>query len=87
MKRKATQKKTVKKPAPAKRTRRTARDGMIIRVLAKTNPKRPGTVAHKMFSLYEDGATVRAFKDRGGRSIDLHFDLAKNFIRLEESRS
>ena len=32
--------------------------GKIIRVNEKSNPKRPGTLAHKKFALLKDGMTV-----------------------------
>lgn len=55
----------------------------IIRILATENPKRPGSESYTRFALYQDGMTVQAFLDAGGRRADLVWDTEKGFISLE----
>lgn len=54
----------------------------IIRILAESNPKKPGSESHTRFALYQDGMTVQAFLDAGGRKADLSWDQEKGFISI-----
>jgi hypothetical protein len=57
----------------------------VIRVLATTNPKKPGSESHTRFALYRDGQTVSEFLAAGGRKADLSWDLEKGFIAIGEA--
>jgi hypothetical protein len=54
----------------------------VITVLAKENPKRPDTAAHKSFELYATCKTVGEFTAAGGKMADIYWDRAKGFISL-----
>lgn len=64
--------------------RTAAQDSMVIRLLATTNPKRPGSDSHDRFAYYADGMTVGDYIEKGGRRPDLAWDENKGFIRLEQ---
>lgn len=57
-------------------------DMRVIRVLAESCPKRPGTKAHDLWLLYQDGMTVAAFLAAGGTRAALMWDQERAFIRL-----
>lgn len=77
----------VKKPLESKslqsagRKSAFAEDSKII-VLAKENPKREGSVAHKKFKLYAKSKTVGDFIKAGGTTNDLHWDAEHGFIKV-----
>ena len=56
-----------------------------ITVLAETNPRRAGTVTHKIFELYKNGMTVGEFVAAGGRLIDVKADIERKHISIESS--
>lgn len=60
-----------------------------IRILAASNPKKPGSNAWHRFNLYKDGMTVNDFLRAGGTRSDLHYDVDHNFIDITtlENRS
>ncbi len=64
--------------------RRTWPADGIIRVLAETNPKKPGSESHTRFQLYEDGITVAAYYERGGRPADISWDSDRGFVRVDD---
>lgn len=47
------------------------------------NPKREGTSAHERFSLYRNGMRVSTFLEKGGTSMDLNYDVKKEFIEIQ----
>jgi len=57
-------------------------DDAKITLLAKENPKREGSKAHKKFALYETGMTVGEFIAKGGNLADVAWDARKNFISV-----
>jgi hypothetical protein len=57
-------------------------DMRIVRVLAESCPKRPGTKAHDLWQLYRDGMTVADFLRSGGTRAALMWDQERAFIRL-----
>ena len=59
-------------------------DGAKIVVLAGENPKREGSEAHGRFALYRSGMKVSTFIEKGGRRIDLAYDAAKEYIRIDD---
>ena len=63
-------------------TRNRIKKDTVINVLAESNPKREGTLAHARFALYEDGMTVGEYTAAGGRSSDVHYDAAYEYISL-----
>ncbi len=58
-----------------------------ITVLAKENPRRVGTLAHKTFALYRTGQTVAEWREAcRGRDADpgyLHADIAAAYISVK----
>ena len=60
-----------------------SKDAMIT-VLAPKNPKREGTNAFDRFALYRSGMKVSTFLEKGGSRIDLAYDTAKEYIRIDE---
>jgi len=59
-----------------------ARLGLVITLLAKENPKRPGSEARDRFDLYKNGMTVAQFQAKGGKAIDISWDLKHGFIKV-----
>lgn len=53
-----------------------------ITVLSKTNPKREGSEAHKVFGLYRKHRTVGDFLKHGGTTAHVRWDAAHGFIKL-----
>lgn len=60
-------------------------DDQIITLLVDYNPKRPNTAAHKSFECYEDGMTVKAFREAGGLAISLGWDTEHGFIKIGDT--
>ena len=64
--------------------------GKVIRVNEKSNPKRPGTLAHRKFELLEDGMTVEAYLaleaehelDRPWAKRELKHFIDRKFVEL-----
>lgn len=54
----------------------------IFRLLT-INPRRAGTSGHKSWELIEDGMTISAFLEKGGRMCDLLWEIGKNRIELK----
>ena len=87
---KATTKKDApKETAPAKKaaTSSKGRKSAIsrtakIKILVKGNPKREGTISHRMFELYRKNKTVGSFLENGGQWLYIHYDLKKKFISV-----
>jgi hypothetical protein len=52
-------------------------------VLAKSNPKRPGTKCHAWFQWYKTGMTVAAYYEKGGRADHIRWDVQHGFIALK----
>lgn len=57
----------------------------IVTLKCEGNPKRPGSKAHDVFSLYRDGMTVQDFLDAAGDAAtpNLVYDAAHGFIAIE----
>ena len=70
-----------KKTAPVKHTQPHPADAKIT-LLAKENPKRAGSAAHKRFALYSKHTTVAAFLKAGGTRADLRWDAEHKFINI-----
>lgn len=65
------------------RGRRSNIDGTsVITVKAEKNPKRAGSKGFAAFALYRDGMTVKQFRDKGGRAMDLAYDVKHGYISL-----
>lgn len=66
-------------------------DDAKIKIVAKENPKREGTKAHKLFSVYKPGMTVaqyqaavlslRGVRPRRARS-SLRYDVRHGYVKL-----
>lgn len=80
-----TQKTIMKKRSAVKvRKQYTINPDCKIRILVDSNPKTVGSAAYTRFKLYKEGMTVNNFLDRGGKRIDIRWDLDHNYIALEE---
>lgn len=53
-----------------------------IKLLVDNNPKRPGTQANAVFSLYTRGLTVGEFIAAGGSYDALRWDVKKKFVAV-----
>jgi hypothetical protein len=72
-------KSTTDKPA----TKKSNHNGDYkITVLVDKNPKRTGSVSAKRFDLYKTGMTVSEFISAGGKSADISWDVAHNYIKV-----
>jgi hypothetical protein len=56
----------------------------VIRLTTAENPKRWGTQAYANFEKYEDGITIEDLQMKGVSLADIRWNIAKEFIRLEE---
>jgi len=65
-----------------KKTRQRANKKAVITILVIANPKRQGTLACQRFDLYKDGMTVAEYIEAGGRTGDVNYDVAENYISL-----
>ena len=88
---KATNKRNAKKGKPAVKAakekkgggkRTSARTEMKIRLLEKTNPKREGTNAHKLYAKYKTGMTVADALAAGMPSNYISYDVRHKYIEL-----
>jgi hypothetical protein len=57
--------------------------GKKIKLIAKENPKREGSAAHKRFAIYKNGMPVETFLEKGGRTSAIRWDLKHGFIALQ----
>lgn len=80
-----------KKPRGEKKARAPRAEGearsrvskdATIKLLAAENPKRKGSAAFDRFKLYRDGMTVGDFLKKGGKTIDLGYDVKAGHISL-----
>ena len=53
-----------------------------ITAVASPNPKREGSKAHAVFSLYREGMTVAEFIQAGGSNDDLRWDAARKLVKV-----
>lgn len=60
-----------------------------VEVVAKSNPKKPGTKANEAFAKYKTGMSVKEFMDQFGSKGEalshLNWDFAKGFIKITEA--
>jgi hypothetical protein len=63
---------------------RTGFSGMRIYKLVAKNPRREGTHGYNSFNLVTDGMTFDEYKSKGGRNIDLAWDIDKKFVELRK---
>jgi len=61
--------------------------GATITVIAKSNPRRPGTEVHRRFAFYKTGMTVGKFIEKGGSMGNVRTDLARGNIGIEGAKS
>lgn len=67
--------------APLTRKGAYAADAKIT-VLAKENPRRPGTHGHKVFGMYARLKTVGKVLEAGGKVADLRWDEKHEYIKI-----
>lgn len=62
-------------------------DDGLINILRTTNPKRPGTACYPRFDLYQEGMTVKAYKEANPDfgSADLAWDIDHGFIKVTKA--
>lgn len=68
--------------AAGKMSERYAYGDHIITLKVTENPKKPGTHAHKRFSMYRDGMTVKKYIEKGGLVRDIYWDTKVHNIKL-----
>ena len=56
----------------------------VVHLTVDVNPKREGSQAAANFDKYEDGITVEELQRRGISLADIRWNLAKDFISLED---
>lgn len=66
-------------------TRKRFKKTSIIKLLCDANPKRKGSLAHQRFELYKDDMTIGEYLDAGGRTGDIHYDIAAGLIEVVEA--
>jgi hypothetical protein len=69
---------------PARGPRSKLPDDGIVHMLRGSNPKRPGTACYPRFDLYNDGMTVKEYKEVNPNfgSADLAWDIEHGFIKV-----
>jgi hypothetical protein len=69
---------------PARGPRSRLPDDGIVHMLRDSNPKRPGTACYPRFDLYNDGMTVKEYKEVNPNfgSADLAWDIEHGFIKV-----
>ena len=78
------------KPPKEKRVERFASEAKISFLADKAgkkygpdnSPKREGSAARKVWNLYKEGMTVKAFLEAGGTTSALKWDTDRSFIRV-----
>lgn len=72
---------------PAKGPRSRLPDDGLIHLLRETNPKRVGTACYPRFDLYQEGMTVKAYKEANPDfgSVDLAWDIDHGFIKVTKA--
>jgi hypothetical protein len=83
-KRATTSKKNTASGRPGRRSKFTPES--TITLVAKENPKRPGSAAHTRFAFYRTGQTVQQFLDKGGWLADIRWDEKMGFIRVSGAK-
>jgi hypothetical protein len=78
---KSKSKASAQKPAETKAPKTPTPDKKI-ELLAKENPKRKGTKAHKRFAAYRTGMTTSEAKEAGLTAVDLAHDSSHGYIKL-----
>jgi len=73
------------KEVPRSRGPRGTEESNKISLIAKENPKRPGSKAFAVFSNYVDGMTIKEFADAVGKEAtpNLVYDAKHGFISIE----
>lgn len=80
---KATSKPAKKAESNGQRGRTSQYAGKKIFKVSKENPRREGTHGHKSFSVIKDGMTYEQYIQKGGRQIDLDWDVKKGNIKVK----
>ena len=66
-------------------TRKRFKKASTIKLLCDGNPKRKGSLAYQRFELYKDGMTIGDYIAAGGRTGDIHYDIAAGLIEVIEA--
>lgn len=72
-----------KEPKAPRAPRQGKMAGMVIRLIEKANPRKPGTSGHRSRELITDGMTVEAYLAAGGIKRDLEWDIDKGYTAVE----
>jgi hypothetical protein len=48
------------------------------------NPRKEGSHGYKSFSVITEGMTVRQYREAGGRTVDLAWDIKHGYLELEK---
>ena len=75
-------------PAPTRRRRPRARpDERVVVQVQRPNPRKPGTLSHRIYELYEEGLTCDELVARGVRRVDVRWDVRRGHVLLASPRS
>jgi hypothetical protein len=85
---KTAKKSPAKKAAPKKestgqRGRVCAHAGKKLFKVAKENPRRQGTLGYNSFKVIKDGMTYEQYIAKGGRLVDLNWDIEKGYVKVK----
>lgn len=84
---KAVAKKATKKAPKAEsnglRGRTCQHAGKKIFKVAKENPRREGTNGYNSFKVIKDGMTYEQYIAKGGRLVDLNWDIEKGYVKVK----
>ncbi len=78
----STPRRAAKKAATGKKAAKFT-DGQKIKLLVKSNPKRPTGASYARFALYRTGMTVKTAIKKGVRRADLIWDVGHEFISIK----
>jgi hypothetical protein len=65
-----------------RKNRPMIRKTAVVSLVARENPKKPGTEAYKRFQRYRDGMTVGEAMRAGIMRDDIRYDIRRNFIAI-----
>lgn len=71
-------------PGTGPRTRFKPDAAQKIKVVATSNPRRKTSKTYEAFNIYKNGMTVDAFKQAGGKLLDLKADVDRGHVTLED---
>lgn len=83
---KTTPKSPKAKPAEKQPGRRSAFVGMLLTSTQESNPRKKETAGHKSHAIImrTPGISYEEFRKRGGRSVDLAWDIERGYVKTKK---